>query len=100
MIARIWKGETRVEDVEAYTRYLEETGVRAYRATEGNRGVQLLVRRGPERAEFLLLTYWESWDAVRRFAGPDVDVPVYYPEDERYLLTFADRVEHYEVHAA
>jgi heme-degrading monooxygenase HmoA len=97
MIARIWKGVTREADVEAYHAYLERTGLAAYRSTPGNRGVHVLVRRDRGRAEWLLLTVWESWEAIRRFAGDDVEAAVFYPEDDRYLLERGERVEHFEV---
>jgi heme-degrading monooxygenase HmoA len=99
-IARLWRGTTREEDADAYRAYLERTGVADYRATPGNLGVHLLVRREGGVAEFLLLTLWEDWAAVRRFAGERVEVPVYYPEDRRYLLALAERVEHFEVATA
>jgi hypothetical protein len=38
MIARIWKGTTLEKDTETYLHYLEETGLKDYRKTEGNLG--------------------------------------------------------------
>ena len=43
-IARIWKGLVREADASAYLDYVRETGIRDYRATEGNRGAFLLKR--------------------------------------------------------
>jgi len=97
MIARIWRGVTREADAEAYRDYLERTGLAEYRATSGNRGVHVLLKRAAGRAEWLLLTYWESWDAIRRFAGDDVEKAVFYPEDDRFLIERGERVEHFEV---
>ena len=56
-----------------------------------------LRRIAADRAEFLLLTLWESEEAIRRFAGDDIGRAVFYPEDERYLIERDERVEHYEV---
>jgi heme-degrading monooxygenase HmoA len=50
-----------------------------------------------ERAEFVLVTLWESEATVRAFAGPDVGRAVFYPEDERFLIEKGERVAHYEV---
>ena len=36
-------------------------------------------------------------DAVRAFAGSEPEKPVYYPEDEEYLLEIEDEVAHYDV---
>lgn len=97
MIARSWAGATRAEDGDAYLEYLHRTGFAEYRATPGNRGVLALRRVAGDRAEFLLLTLWESEEAIRRFAGDDIARAVFYPEDERYLVARDERVRHYEV---
>jgi heme-degrading monooxygenase HmoA len=96
-IARIWRGATRAEDADAYLAYLHETGISGYRRTPGNRGVTVLRRIGEGRAEFLLMTIWESEEAIRRFAGDEIGRAVFYPEDDRFLIARDERVEHYEV---
>lgn len=97
MIARTWRGFTKAEDADAYVEYLEKTGFREYRATPGNLGVLGLRRLAGGRAEFLLLTLWESEAAVRRFAGDDPSRAVFYPEDERFLVAKDEHVDHFEV---
>jgi heme-degrading monooxygenase HmoA len=97
MIARVWKGTTRAERAEEYLEYLKRTGVADCRRTPGNRGVSILRRIVDGRAEFLFTSRWESWDAIRRFAGPEPEKAVYYPEDRDFLLSLAPNVEHYEV---
>lgn len=97
MIARLWHGMVPEDRAEAYLEYLNRTGVPDYRATEGNRGVQVLRRTEDGRTHFLLVSLWESWDAVRAFAGDDVERARYYPVDEEYLLEMEPRVTHYEV---
>ena len=96
MIARIWHGVTASAKAEEYVEYLNETGVRDYRATEGNQGVFVLRRIEANRAHFLILTFWESLDAIKRFAGPDFEKARYYPEDDEYLLEREPTVAHYE----
>jgi heme-degrading monooxygenase HmoA len=97
MIARIWHGVTLASKADAYYDFLQRTGVKDYKATEGNRGVVVLRQVKGDRAEFLLLTFWDSYDAIRRFAGPDVEKAFYYPEDKDFLLEFEPHVAHYEV---
>ena len=72
MIARIWSGTVR--------------------------GAWLL-RRDAEDAttEFITLSLWDSVDAIRAFAGDDIEAAVLYPEDERYLLDGGTDIRHYEV---
>lgn len=97
MIARLWRGETASTHFDEYLRFLERTGIPDYRATPGNLGVQVLRRIDGDRAVFLLISYWESFDAIKRFAGDDVEQAVFYPEDDDYLLERGPRVEHFEV---
>jgi heme-degrading monooxygenase HmoA len=97
MIARTWRGVTRAEDADAYLDYLHQTGLAEYRKVAGNRGVLALRRVANDQAEFLLVSLWESEQAVRHFAGPDIDRAVFYPEDERFLVSRDDHVTHYEV---
>jgi len=97
MIARTWRGWTRLEDAEAYVRYVEETGGREYRETPGNRGAWVLWRPDSERAEILTFTLWESRDAIRAFAGDDIEVARFYPEDDRWLVDRERFARHYVV---
>ena len=97
MIARIWHGVTPSSKAEQYLDYLNETGIPDYRATEGNQGVYVLRKIEGSQAHFLLLTLWESLDAIKRFAGPDFEKARYYPEDGEYLLERELTVDHYEV---
>lgn len=97
MIARIWRGVTRAHDAETYLAYLHATGLPAYRETPGNQGVLALRRLDGDRAEFLLLTLWDSMEAIVRFAGDQPDRAVFYPEDDRFLVERGERVAHFEV---
>ena len=96
MIARIWRGATRAQDAEGYVAYLEETGLREYRATLGNLGAWVLWRTVGDRAEFVTLSFWPDIDAVRAFAGEDAERAVFYPEDDRWLVDRSLVAEHYE----
>jgi heme-degrading monooxygenase HmoA len=97
MIARIWHGVTAADKSDEYLAYLNKTGVPDYRATEGNQGVYVLRRTEGNKAHFLLLSLWQSRDAIVKFAGPDMERARYYPEDKAYLLEFEPTVTHYEV---
>lgn len=97
MIARIWHGVTPATKADAYADYLNKTGIPDYRATEGNQGVHIFRRIEGEQAHFLLITFWESSEAIKRFAGEDMEKARYYPEDAEYLLEFELNVTHYEV---
>ncbi len=99
MIARIWQGRTRPGMGIAYYDYLEETGLKEYRSTEGFRSALVLRRDIGGSSEYVLVTLWEDWEAIRRFAGPEPEKAVYYPDDDRYFPE-SERsayVKHYEV---
>lgn len=101
MIARMWKGATRADDADSYLAYLRETGLEEYRATPGNLAVMALRRVDPRKAEFLLVSLWESEEAIRAFAGEPLDRAVFYPQDDRYLIERDEHVQHFEcVHFA
>ena len=100
MIARVWRGATRAEDAEAYARYIEESGMEAARRIPGNSGTLVLRRIEGDRAEFETVLLFDSLDDVRAFAGDDIDVAVFYPEDDRYLVDRELTARHFEVDAA
>lgn len=100
MIARLWHGAVLVEKADAYLRYLEKTGIPDSKATPGNRGVYVLTRREGKLAHFVFVSLWESREAIRAFAGDDLEKARYYPEDADYLVELEPTVTHYEVAAA
>ena len=97
MIARIWTGAVRRADADVYADYIRDTGFAEYARTAGNRGAWMLRRDDGERTEFITLSMWESVDAIRAFAGDDIEAAVLYPEDERYLVGGESTVTHYEI---
>ena len=97
MIARTWRGETAAGDADAYVAYLETTGLLDYRATPGNRGAYLLRRDQGDSTEFVTLSFWDDLASIAAFAGEDIDVAVFYPEDDRFLTARDLTAIHYEV---
>lgn len=97
MIMREWRGRVPLDKADAYEAFLHTSGIADYAATPGNLGVWLLLDRSGDAAEFTTLTLWESEDAIRGFAGDDIRLAYYYPEDDDFLLEKARYVRHYEV---
>jgi heme-degrading monooxygenase HmoA len=97
MIARIWHGRTLQRHYDEYWQFLHEHAIPDYRSTPGNAGVRVLRRLDGEQAHFQTLSYWDSLEAIRAFAGDEIERAKYYPEDQHYLLEFEPEVEHYEV---
>ena len=96
MTARMWHGRTKASDADLYLDYLFRSGMPDYRRTPGNRGAWVLRRIEGDVAHFITLTFWESRDAIKAFAGDDIERARYYSEDQKYLLEFEPGVTHYE----
>ena len=85
MIARIWHGRTPAEKADDYLEYVKRTGIAAYGAVEGNRGQYILRKIDGDIADFTVLSFWESMDAVRAFAGPEPEKPRYYRKTKSFF---------------
>jgi heme-degrading monooxygenase HmoA len=97
MIARMWHGTTLVENSEGFLEYMKNTGVKTCIDADGNRAVFVLQRSGDAQVEFIFLSFWESYEFIRNFAGQNIEKPVYFPDDEKYLIVPEQEVKHYEV---
>lgn len=97
MLVRTWRGAVRAEDADAYVDYLRRTGIRAFRDTPGNMGSMMLQRpRGGGKVEVAVLSFWDSMDSVRAFAGAQPERAVFFPEDDRFLVDRDEDVGHFE----
>ena len=99
MIARVWRGWSTLQDSVAYRRHFAESVSPALEVRPGYRGAFLLLREaaGDSRTEFLVLTLWDSMDAVRAFAGPDPERAVVDEAARAALVAFEETVRHYAV---
>lgn len=97
MIARIWHGRTLVSQADEYLEYLKRTGIKDIKSTDGNRGIFTFRRIANGEAEFLMISLWDSFDAINKFSGKDLERAVYYPDDKKYLLELDPKVHHFEV---
>jgi heme-degrading monooxygenase HmoA len=57
----------------------------------------MLRRDDEDRTEFLTFSLWESYEAIRGFAGDEIETAVYYPKDDEFLIERDEKVAHYEV---
>ena len=97
MIVRMWHGRVPTSKAKAYREFTNSRAIPDYQSVPGNRSVHLLERQEGEITHFITLTFWDSLDAIRGFAGEDVERAKYYPEDSDFLLEFEPKVVHYEV---
>jgi heme-degrading monooxygenase HmoA len=103
---RHWNNDGVVEDIAtgsaagtigAYRGHLLDTGVRDYQRVSGCLEIKILRRDAEGWAHFLLFSVWESWDAIRAYAGDAPETAVLYLDDERFGLVPDLTTSHYEV---
>jgi len=97
MLARMWHGRVPTAKARAYRAFLNARAIPDYQSVEGNISVYILERAEEDITHFITLSFWESMEVIRGFAGQDVEIAKYYPEDKDFLLEFEPRVVHYEV---
>ena len=97
MIVRLWHGRTRLQDAEQYAEFMKTRAAPDYASVEGLRKLYFLRRTEGNAAHFLLVTLWDSMDAVKRFAGEHPEIAKYYPEDDGYLLEKEETSALYEL---
>ncbi len=97
MIVRMWHGRVPTKKAAAYRQFTNGRAIPDYRSVPGNISVHILERAEDDITHFITLTFWENLDAIRAFAGADVEKAKYYPEDAEFLLEYEPRVVHYEV---
>ncbi len=97
MIARMWHGRVSTSKAKAYREFLNACAVPDYQSVSGNLSVHILERAEGEVTHFITLTFWENLEVIKTFAGEDIEVAKYYPEDKDFLLEFEPIVFHYEV---
>ncbi len=97
MIVRMWHGRVPTSKAAAYRAFLNARAIPDYRSVPGNLAVYILERQDGDVTHFITLTFWESMDAIRAFAGDEVEAAKYYEEDKDFLLEFEPTVQHYTV---
>jgi hypothetical protein len=99
MIARLWHGWTAPENADIYENLLRTDifpGIAA-RGVGGYPGIRLLrgVRDG--EVEFITMMEFDSWEAVKQFAGEDYERACVPPKAREVLARFDERSQHYEI---
>jgi antibiotic biosynthesis monooxygenase (ABM) superfamily enzyme len=99
MIGRVWHGWTTHGNADRYEELLKKKifpGIAA-KNVAGYRGLQLFRRPAGNEIEFVTIMWFDSWDAVKRFAGEDHE-RAYVPAAAREVLArFDERSQHYEI---
>lgn len=97
MIARFWSAQATPAQTPAYVDHLRTHVLLALSKVEGYLGAVLLERGTSDAVEIIVITWWRSLDAIRGFAGADLEKAVVADEAASLLTHFDYRVRHYEV---
>jgi len=97
MVLRMWHGRVPTSKAQAYRSFLNQRAIPDYQSVAGNLSVYILERTEGKVTHFVTLTFWEDMDAIKGFAGDNVESAKYYPEDKDFLMEFEPNVLHYEV---
>ena len=97
MIARMWHGRVPTSKAKEYHEFTNGRAIPDYQSVKGNLSVYVLERQDGDVTHFITLTFWDNLESTKGFAGQDINVAKYYPEDKNILLGFEPTVVHYEV---
>ncbi len=97
MITRKWTAPIPTFKRDESIDYIIQTGFAEYRNTEGNIGAFLTLEERDNKLYFTALTFWDSYESIKNFAGEKYQLAKYYPQDDEFLLEKPKYVEHQAV---
>ena len=96
MILRHWRGLAKADRAAEYDAHLRNETFPQLRQIKGFLGGGRLKRPFQNGVEFLVISRWESLDAIGKFAGADVEAAVVPPKVRAMMVEFDERARHYE----
>ena len=97
MISRHWKGIAKREEAENYTTHLLSNTFPTLSTIPGFLRASILRRVVDQGVEFLIITDWESIDAIQEFAGENLEAAVVPPVVQAMMIEYEKEVRHYQV---
>ena len=97
MINRVWCGAAKPESADEYVNHLKQRIFPELKNIEGFRGANILRRQIDDGYEFMIITSWDSIEAIQKFAGEDAETAVLPPEARALLYSYEPKVRHYTV---
>jgi heme-degrading monooxygenase HmoA len=94
-IGRVWHGWTRPEEAARYETLVSDEVLPSMEKLDGFLGAQMMRRDEPDEVEFLVITEWESLDAIKGFAGEDYEKTTIPYDAEQLLARFDEGPLHY-----
>ncbi len=100
MVARMWRGRVPTSRADEYEKYLYDSGVLKIRTIAGNLGAEMLRRQDGDVTEFIVISYWPNREAIKAFAGQDIEKAHFLPRDREFLINPDEFVRHYDATSA
>lgn len=97
MIIREWRGRTEAARADDYPKHFRTVVVPELQRVPGFLGAYLTRHQTGGLLEFVVITRWESMDAIRAFAGSAPEKAVVEPGAVAALTSYDPTVRHYEV---
>jgi heme-degrading monooxygenase HmoA len=98
MVERVWSARA-ISSAAAddYAAYFQRVVMPELAAVAGYRGVRLLRRDVGGRIEIVVATRWDSLDAIRGFAGEDIERAVVHDEAAALFSDYDRTVRHFAI---
>jgi len=97
MISRIWKATATEPGAAAYAEHFRAHVLPAIARVERYQGAMLLQRDAGGQVEVQVISFWASEEAIRAFAGPDIQRAVVDDDAREALESVGETVEHFAV---
>ena len=97
MILRVWRARSVGAGVARYRCHFENSVLPELEALSGFQGATLSQRPVGDAVELKVETRWASLDAIRTFAGEDIETAIVAAEAREVLIDYDERVAHYEI---
>ena len=97
MISRQWRGLVHANQAQNYVKHLRSHTIPALREIPGFVNASILLRSVANGVEFLIVTQWDSLEAITKFAGSDLETAVVPAGVVAMMVEYDRRVRHFEV---
>src|SRR5262249_55051958 len=97
MVIRQWRGLAKKEKELIYIDHFHQEVLPRLRQIAGFLGATVLRTEGRDGVELTVLTRWQSMEAIRAFAGTNLDVAVVAEEAKPCFHRYEKRVTHHTV---
>lgn len=97
MILRAWKGIAKPDQADRYAEHLKSVTFPEVAKIRGFLRGTVTRRFVEQGVEFLVVTEWESEQAIKEFAGDDAELAVVPGNVQAMMVSFDHYATHYEI---